>query len=74
MTNRLRLHQRNGEVICVVDLSEKEMFDNDIEVAFGEKPDIKKYESIIKEQQRFIKSLVTENLQLREKILDMVMN
>lgn len=74
MTNRLRLHQRNGEVICVVDLSEKEMFDNDIEVAFGGKPDIKKYESIIKEQQRFIKSLVTENLQLREKILDMVMN
>ena len=34
----------------MVDLSEKEMFDNDIEVAFGEKPDIKKYESIIKEQ------------------------
>lgn len=58
----------------MVDLSEKEMFDNDIEVAFGEKPDIKKYEGIIKEQQRFIRSLVTENLQLREKILDMVMN
>lgn len=58
----------------MVDLSEKEMFDNDIKVAFGEKPDIKKYESIIKEQQRFIRSLVTENLQLREKILDMVMN
>ena len=58
----------------MVDLSEKEMLDNDIEVAFGGKPDIKKYESIIKEQQRFIRSLVTENLQLREKILDMVMN
>lgn len=58
----------------MVDLSEKEMFDNDIEVAFGGKPDIEKYESIIKEQQRFIRSLATENLQLREKILDMVMN
>lgn len=33
----------------MVDLSEKEMFDNDIEVAFGEKQDIKKYEGIIKE-------------------------
>ena len=58
----------------MVDLSEKEMFDNDIEIAFGEKPNNKKYENIITEQQRFIKSLVTENLQLREKILDMVMN
>ena len=57
----------------MVDLSEKELFDNDIEVAFAETPDVKKYKNIITEQQRFIKALVTENLQLREKILDMVM-
>ncbi len=58
----------------VVDLSEKQLFDNDIETAFEKKPDVKEYENIIKEQQRFIGALVTENLQLREKILDMVLN
>ena len=57
----------------MVDLSEKEMFDSDIEAAFAKTPDVKEYEHIITEQQRFIKALVTENLKLREKILDMVM-
>lgn len=58
---------------AMVDLSEKGMFDIDIEAAFNEKPNTKTYEHIITEQQRFIGLLVKENTKLREKILDMVM-
>ena len=56
-----------------VDFSEKKKIDNKIKAAFTEKPDIVQYENIIEEQQRFMQALVTENLKLREKILDMVM-
>lgn len=54
----------------MVDLSEKELFDNDIECAFRVDADIDEFKKIVKEQQRYIKSLVEENEKMREKILD----
>ena len=56
--------------VGMVDLSEKELFDNDIEVAFSVDADISEFKKIVKEQQRYIKSLVEENEKMREKILD----
>lgn len=57
----------------MVDLSMKDLLETDMKCAYNKEPDIEEYNRIMREQQKFIRELVTENLQLREKILDMVM-
>lgn len=57
----------------MVDLKELDLFESDINIAFENKPDVREYEKIIKEQQRFMRTIIKENFELREKILDMVM-
>lgn len=59
----------------MVDLKEKELFENDLSVAFSRKePDFTEYKRITSEQQRYIRSLVEENEKLREHILDSIIN
>ena len=57
----------------MVDLSEQELFENDVIVAFKSK-DIEEFKRTVEEQQRFIKQLIKENLQMREFILDTILN